>query len=300
MRPWVKLYTEIIDDPKIGKLSLADRGVWMMLLALAGQLDDYDDNGKQTGRLSTLEDVAWHIRCPIEDLASSIEHFKAARMIHEDGGVLVLTHFAERQDALSGAERARYHRRNRGKREYYETETLAKQVSNEPVTNRYVDKNRVDTESRASAKNADAHQPLDLPKAADQMAVLFPQSGNGVGDVMRDVCNSGWTIKQQDALRAVALFLVASKLPIPNDASTRKDWLKAVHQQLTDFGVGILERAYPLAVQQMLADGLTVSRPGSLTKTLPAIVKTMRTKPPPRPFTTESIYDDDAAQGDTS
>lgn len=152
----------------------------------------------------------------------------------------------------------------------------------------------------ASAKNADARQPLDLPKAEDQMAVLFPQSGNGVGDVMRDVSKAGWTIRQQDALRAVALFLAASKLPIPNDTNTRKDWLKAVYQQLTDFGVGVLERAYPLAVRQMMADGLTVSRPGSLTKTLPAIVKAMRTKPPPRAFTTESIYDDDAAQGDTS
>lgn len=147
-------------------------------------------------------------------------------------------------------------------------------------------------------------QPLsrsnDLPPAGLQGPLLFPKGAGNHADRIREIERHGWIIRGADLLKATAAFVGASELPIPNATTSRKGWLKDIREHLEDFGLAVLERAYPLAVQQMLADGLTVSRPGSLTKTLPAIVKTMRTKPPPRPFTTESIYDDDAAQGDTS
>lgn len=57
MRRWVKLFTEILDDPKMAALSDREYRVFVNLLALAGQVD-------RDGELGTLKEIAYRLRMP--------------------------------------------------------------------------------------------------------------------------------------------------------------------------------------------------------------------------------------------
>lgn len=164
------------------------------------------------------------------------------------------------------------------------------------VTLERAHKRQTDNKDNASAKNADARAPLsrtnNLPPSNVQVRVLFPAGAGNHTDAIREIERHGWHIRGADLLRVTAAFVDASGLPIPNAAASRNGWLKDIRQHLEDFGVGALEQAYPATVHKMQAEGLTISRPGSLTKTLPAVVATLRTKALSRSFTTESIYDE--------
>jgi hypothetical protein len=115
MKTWIKLYTEIVDDPKIGRHSLADHGLWLLLMALAGKIDHRDEHGNATGQLDTLDNVAWHLRRSTDEIAPGVERLTAAGMLHVTNGIITVTHFAERQERPSEtpaavSERVKRHR----------------------------------------------------------------------------------------------------------------------------------------------------------------------------------------------
>lgn len=147
MKQWVKLHTEILNDPKIGRMSFADKGIWLCLIALAGKLDDRDDKGSPTGRLDTMDNVAWHLRAPIEELLPALERMTAASMLHQDeDAVIFVTHFAERQANDTDAERMqRYRQRNATSRK-----------SNATVTQPLRDRDDSESESEQNRKEQTA------------------------------------------------------------------------------------------------------------------------------------------------
>ena len=106
MRTWVKLYTEINRDPKILRLTWAQRGIWCALLALAGEIDDEDENGL-TGLLGSEEDVALLIRCDEAEFAEALTAFEARGMIYREDGLLYLAHFGDRQREKPSSQRER-------------------------------------------------------------------------------------------------------------------------------------------------------------------------------------------------
>ena len=103
MKSWVKLYTEINEDPKMRPFTWAQRGIWSALLALAGKLDKRNGDGAETGQLETVEDTAWCIRCEIGEFTEAIEPFfkpmgpDKTPMLHEQDGVLYITNYGKRQ-----------------------------------------------------------------------------------------------------------------------------------------------------------------------------------------------------------
>ncbi|HUW12265.1 MAG TPA: hypothetical protein VM537_21245, partial [Anaerolineae bacterium] len=98
MKTWVKLYTEIIEDPDQGSLTLAERGIWSLFLALCGRVDDRDAEGRETGRLDTPERVAWYLRCDIAEIESAVVAFEQRGMVAVDSeGIIYLPHFGARQ-----------------------------------------------------------------------------------------------------------------------------------------------------------------------------------------------------------
>lgn len=110
MKSWVKLYTEITRDPKIGSLSWAQRGIWTALLALAGELDVRDDEDRETGEIDTIPNIAWRLRCDEEELREALEAFQARDMIGlvegSCGAVVMVTHYGERQRRAESDRRA--------------------------------------------------------------------------------------------------------------------------------------------------------------------------------------------------
>lgn len=242
MKEWVKLYTEIIRDPDIGTLSWAHRGIWAALLALAGEIDDRDDEGMETGRLDTRENVAWYLRCSPQELDEALAEFIPREMIHEADGVLWVTHFPERQARPPSArpeavsERVKRHRNKAkasAKRDGNEPETEVKRECNEDVTTLHrecnepvttLEKKRIDTEK--NRKESDQQQqharasPGPAPPAAaaadadadgSRFALVAREyelaTGNLAGpyaqDRIREVADSGLTLDLLRQCRAV-------------------------------------------------------------------------------------------------
>lgn len=120
---WIKLYHEILHDPKMGKLP---DNIWrraIELFLLAGELEE-------EGELPSTEDLAWLLHRPnIEEFETELAHLERVKILTRlDDGWLV-TKFSERQKAIGDAERAKAYRDR--KRRQTEPET---KESNEPVT----------------------------------------------------------------------------------------------------------------------------------------------------------------------
>ena len=101
---WIKLYTEIIDDPKMGNL---DDRLWrrtIELFLLAGR------NGSG-GTLPPIGDLAWSLRTTPAEIDETLKNLQTHRIVNrQENGTWNVTHFAVRQAALSAAERQRKHR----------------------------------------------------------------------------------------------------------------------------------------------------------------------------------------------
>ena len=139
---WIKVYHEILDDPKMGRMP--DR-LWrrtIELFLIAGEQDN-------EGHLPKLGDMAYRLRLSDDELANDLDELQKMNIIHSDDGVWVVTKFAERQSPVSDAERMRRYRERQRKENYYGDEPVTNDVTG-GVTNRSqirIDKNRLD-ESR--------------------------------------------------------------------------------------------------------------------------------------------------------
>jgi len=97
---WIKLYHEILDDPKMGQLTdrLYKRTIQLFLLA-----GDYD----KEGMLPTLADMAWRLRVNQDELETELVELSRKGIITIDSETFLVTNFMIRQMAMSNSERAR-------------------------------------------------------------------------------------------------------------------------------------------------------------------------------------------------
>lgn len=116
-----------------------------------------------------------------------------------------------------------------------------------------------------------------LPDAETQLDVLFPENGHGIQDQLRSMQRVSWKPGTDEVRQALAHFLKASNLPIPNSKQTRKDWESSIRLHLENFGLNVLEKAYPVAIER--TKHLTIGRPGGLDTTLSVIVRDLQTAP---------------------
>ncbi len=121
---WIKLYHEILDDPKMGKLSnhLWRRAVELFLLAGREGND---------GALPPVEEMAWTLRLEKDKLLEDLHGLAEVGVVHEaEPGNWVVTHFAKRQTALTSTERVQQFRKRKGN----EDETSRYRLGNENET----------------------------------------------------------------------------------------------------------------------------------------------------------------------
>lgn len=120
---WLKLYLEILDDPKMGRMSdtLWRRTVELFLLAAKTGED---------GSLPPIADMAWALRITESDMLDALEQLATLGVVFEDESGWMVTHFAERQDADTHAER---------QMRYKETRRASPKPSPKPVTNSHTD-----------------------------------------------------------------------------------------------------------------------------------------------------------------
>ena len=121
--PWIKMWLEALDDPKLTRLTLAERGAWWELLQLAGKCDA---GGKilSGGEGLDIEEIvdALHIktaadRQSLESMLAKME--ERGSLMWNEGHKLTVIHWEERQRIPPSArpeavaERVRRHRKSR-------------------------------------------------------------------------------------------------------------------------------------------------------------------------------------------
>jgi len=90
MKTWVKLYTEIVGDPKMEQLTSDQFRLCINLLVVAGRID-------QDGRLPPMDDVRWMLRLRPEHLARDLKVLAQVGIVTQTEGGWLVTDFAERQ-----------------------------------------------------------------------------------------------------------------------------------------------------------------------------------------------------------
>lgn len=125
--PWIKMWLEALDDPKLTRLSLAERGAWWGILELAGKCEA---GGKilSGGQGLDMDEIADALHIKIgEDrqaLVSMIAKMeKRGSLVWNENNTLTVIHWEERQRIPPSArpeaiaERVRQHRERRKKTE---------------------------------------------------------------------------------------------------------------------------------------------------------------------------------------
>jgi len=125
---WIKLYHEILDDPKMGMMEDHTYRRTIELMLIAGEMD-------AEGILPPINDIAWRMRTSQDDVLDVLERLQDLRIAHQEGDMWVLTNFAERQSPMSASERGRRFREAQRKREYYNGKTAAEQTVTNEETN---------------------------------------------------------------------------------------------------------------------------------------------------------------------
>lgn len=103
--PWIKLYTEILDDPKVGRLTDGQKWRFVSLCLLAGECDQNGAlvNGEEP---MTEDDIAWRLRVPYDELCSDLQALARVGVVTRDGEAWVVRRFAERQGRPQSEKRA--------------------------------------------------------------------------------------------------------------------------------------------------------------------------------------------------
>jgi len=141
---WLKLYHEILHDYKM--FSLSDRLYRRVIecLLMAGELDE-------EGFLPALPEMAFTLRTDSKELMGELRELEKVGILTPVDDGWIVTNFAERQAAVSDAERVRRWRDRRQKDQY---ESDGNDSVTIPVTKRNVDKDSdIDKDSESTQKS---------------------------------------------------------------------------------------------------------------------------------------------------
>ena len=240
---WLKLYIEILDDPKMGRLP---DNVWRRAIELFMVAKEHN----QDGHLPDIEELAWRLRIEPEQLTVEVEQLLGLGILETNDGTLVVTNFATRQAPSPVKERVARHR-DKKRREQEESNDMPAANGNETVTKGYQednDCNAPEAETEAEAETEQNQPPgAKAPKRA-------PTGKNAI----------------KAALESRFSEITSLPKPVAQTAAQRKAagtrwWspLSAI-ATLTDGDAGEAMRLMETAVAQMDTDGLTISAPQSI------------------------------------
>ena len=144
---WIKLYTEFLDDPKIGCLPTYLRLRVIELFLLAGK----NGNG---GALQPVEEMAWALRSSKDEVVKSLMSLAEIGVVQESQpGKWLVVNFAKRQSGMPDAERQKRFRAGEAKpqknpRNKSQLNERPSQISHKLVTEEEVEE-EVDKEAEA-------------------------------------------------------------------------------------------------------------------------------------------------------
>ncbi len=139
---WIKLYDEILDDPKMGRLSDGAYRFCINLFLLASRQEARD------GSLPDMCDIAWVLRLDEKTATSHLEELVKAEIVASEGGKVAVKNFSARQGRIEPAERMKQHRGRKqkagaGNKPVSPEETAALHGSYDDVTQRNTDIDKI-------------------------------------------------------------------------------------------------------------------------------------------------------------
>jgi hypothetical protein len=90
MSQWIKLWTEMLHDPKVLALTDEQHRFWIDILCMAGSVE-------KNGALGTAEDISCVVRKPLSATRRLLGVLRRAGMVSEIHSVWMIAHFAKRQ-----------------------------------------------------------------------------------------------------------------------------------------------------------------------------------------------------------
>lgn len=146
--PWFRLYAEMIDDPKIGRLNDAQFRLWIEILCLACK-------GENGNTLQTIDDINWSLRRNVTETLHELLHETLVKLDSENR--VFVTNWEKRQfNSDSSTDRVRKYRERKKKDKGNVTETLPKRKGNG------IDKIRTDTDKSRGDKKTKTTLPNDF------------------------------------------------------------------------------------------------------------------------------------------
>lgn len=170
---WIKLYHEILDDPKMGRLpdKLWRRIIEIFLLA--------GDNGDD-GILPAVSDMAWRLRISEAKLRGDLQTLADIDIIEQVEGDWIVKHFQQRQGPSTSTERSQRRRAAQRKKQYDSNENATDMQRNVALAlqNRLVEPDiDIDIDKHVeneSAKNALLSASADYHALRKRWKELFP------------------------------------------------------------------------------------------------------------------------------
>jgi 5-methylcytosine-specific restriction endonuclease McrA len=109
--PWVKLYTEFLDDCKIANLSDSAKLRFVQLILLAGECDAEGSLEESAGRPLSIEDIAWRLRIDAKKLNNEINDLQKANVISISDQTIIINNFSKRQGRPQSIKREQWRKR---------------------------------------------------------------------------------------------------------------------------------------------------------------------------------------------
>jgi hypothetical protein len=242
---WIKLYHEILHDPKMGRMP---DHLWRRVIELFLIAGEHNRGGV----LPPLTEIAWALRLREEQLETEMIELQKTGILSSIDGVWIVTKFAERQEPMDKAEYMRRKREQQQKDHYYgEDDTL--QDSYQSVTNSNAD---TDTDIDIDINAADAAlAPPEPPKKGEKKARKLPDKAI-----------------HQERGKLIEHFLARSKVRFPNVKTNseikaaQKLWWGPADQilEITNKDPAIYRTLIDAAVEQMDRENLHISNLNSI------------------------------------
>lgn len=105
--PWVKLFTDFLDDRKIARLSDIGKLRFVQLILLAGECDAEGALVDSAGSM-TIDDIAWRLRIDAEKLANELEELQQVGLITISENEIIVNNFSKRQGRPQSVKREQW------------------------------------------------------------------------------------------------------------------------------------------------------------------------------------------------
>lgn len=241
---WIKLYHEILEDPKMGTLpdNLWRRAIELFLMA--GELDE-------DGKLPSTADIAWKLRSDVVTIRDELSRLCVTNILtacHDD--TWIVTNFARRQAAVTDKER-KQRQREREKRPKYQKQAEIEQKTSQSGSN--------SSHQSVTNRDTDTDTDTDINKT--------PIRPGEVGTRVLEICRLDYAyVETDEKLRAVMVNTfkyLAAKNVTTAQVLEFEEWRKSNHWT----------RASPPTLKQVAEywtqyeDWVTAGRPAPQLKT---------------------------------